>query len=123
VVEGFPGGGPGTGTAGRRTPVAAYAAHTDRIPSPPAAAPAFPPQADPAAAFDYALYEFALRDHPLLWRMQEGYVRFFESCREVLDVGCGAGIFLGLLEDAGIRAAAWSEIRRSRPMPGASVST
>jgi SAM-dependent methyltransferase len=86
------------------TPVAAYAAHTDRIPSPPAAAPAFPPQADPAAVFDYALYEFALRDHPLLWRMQEGYVRFFESCREVLDVGCGAGIFLGLLESAGIRA-------------------
>jgi SAM-dependent methyltransferase len=86
------------------TPVAAYAAYTDRVPSPPGAAPVFPQPADPGGAFDYALYEFALRDHPLLWRMQEGYVRFFESCREVLDVGCGAGIFLGLLEDAGIAA-------------------
>jgi SAM-dependent methyltransferase len=54
--------------------------------------------------FDYALYEFALRDHPLLWRMQQDYVRFFDSCSRVLDLGCGAGIFLGLLEEAGIPA-------------------
>jgi SAM-dependent methyltransferase len=86
------------------TPVASYAAYTSRIPAPSGAAPAFPRRVGPAGAFDYALYEFALRDHPLLWRMQEGYVRFFEGCRDVLDVGCGAGVFLGLLENAGIPA-------------------
>jgi SAM-dependent methyltransferase len=54
--------------------------------------------------FDYQLYEFCMRDHNLLWRMQEAYVRFFTRCRTVLDVGCGAGVFLGLLESKGICA-------------------
>lgn len=54
--------------------------------------------------FDYALYEFGTRDHPLLWQMQESYVGFFSACSDVLDLGCGAGVFLGLLEQAGIPA-------------------
>lgn len=52
-------------------------------------------------ALDYALYEFVLRDHPLLWRMQEGYAPFFEGCTDILDVGCGTGVFLGILEAEG----------------------
>lgn len=53
---------------------------------------------------DYARYEFCLRDHPLLRQMQRPYVEYFQGCRNVLDVGCGAGIFLELLTDAGIDA-------------------
>ena len=59
----------------------------------------------PVAGFDYALYEFGTRDHGLLWRMQEAYVRFFSGCKRVLDLGCGAGVFMGLLEAAEIPAA------------------
>jgi hypothetical protein len=59
----------------------------------------------PADGFDYALYEFGTRDHGLLWRMQEPYVRFFSGCTRVLDLGCGAGVFMGLLEAADIPAA------------------
>ncbi len=57
-----------------------------------------------AGGLDYAMYEFVLRDHPLLWRMQEGYARFFEGCTDILDVGCGTGVFLGILEAAGLQA-------------------
>ncbi|MFA5495449.1 MAG: class I SAM-dependent methyltransferase, partial [Porticoccaceae bacterium] len=54
--------------------------------------------------FDYAIYEFTQRDHPLLMQMQAGEVRHFADCRRVLDLGCGAGIFLQLLAEAGIAA-------------------
>lgn len=54
--------------------------------------------------FDYAIYEFTQRDHPLLMQMQAGEVRHFAGCRRVLDLGCGAGIFLQLLAEAGIAA-------------------
>lgn len=54
--------------------------------------------------WDYALYEFALRDHPLLLRMQQGYAEHFAGCRDVLDVGCGAGVFLAALGRQGITA-------------------
>ena len=61
------------------------------------------PASDRAAGrFDYALYEFCTRDHALLWHMQEAYVGFFEGCKDVLDLGCGAGVFMGMLERTGI---------------------
>ena len=53
---------------------------------------------------DYALYEFCLRDHPLLVEMQRQYLPHFQGCASVLDLGCGAGIFLEMLGDAGIAA-------------------
>lgn len=54
--------------------------------------------------FSYSTYEFVLRDHPLLWRMQQGDVRHFRGCNRVLDVACGAGIFLDCLGRQGIGA-------------------
>ena len=53
---------------------------------------------------DYALYEFCLRDHPLLVEMQRQYLPHFHGCASVLDLGCGAGIFLEMLGDADIAA-------------------
>jgi len=37
-------------------------------------------------------------------QMRAGEVRHFAGCRRVLDLGCGAGIFLQLLAEAGIAA-------------------
>ncbi|GAA6151479.1 class I SAM-dependent methyltransferase [Pseudoteredinibacter isoporae] len=60
--------------------------------------------AETSFEFDYSIYEFCLRDHPLLMSMQQGDVRHFEHCKQVLDLGCGAGLFLQLLEEQGIAA-------------------
>lgn len=57
-----------------------------------------------ANAYDYSLYEFSLRDHPLLCLIQEPDVKKFTGCKKVLDLGCGAGIFVSLLQEAGIDA-------------------
>jgi O-antigen chain-terminating methyltransferase len=54
--------------------------------------------------FDYGLYEFGLRDHGLLRDMQRGAVEFFRESKRVLDLACGAGIFLDLLTESGIPA-------------------
>lgn len=54
--------------------------------------------------FSYSTYEFALRDHPLLVAMQEPDIQHFKGHDSVLDVGCGAGIFLDCLRRAGINA-------------------
>jgi len=54
--------------------------------------------------YDYSLYEFGLRDHPLLHAMQEPDIRHFSSCGHVVDIGCGTGIFVSLLNAAGIPA-------------------
>lgn len=59
---------------------------------------------DAGGHLDYALYEFCLRDHPLLLDMQRPYVAHFQNCRNVLDLACGAGIFLELLGDQGVAA-------------------
>lgn len=53
---------------------------------------------------DYALYEFCLRDHPLLLDMQRPYVQHFVGCHNVLDLACGAGIFLELLDEQRVPA-------------------
>lgn len=54
--------------------------------------------------FDYASYEFCQRDHPLLMQMQLGDTAHFLGCKQVLDLGCGAGIFLELLRRDGVNA-------------------
>lgn len=54
--------------------------------------------------FDYATYEFCLRDHPLLSKMQQADTVHFQGCQKVLDLGCGSGIFLDLLRKNGINA-------------------
>jgi len=55
--------------------------------------------------FDYSTYEYCLRNHPLLVEMQLQYVKHFKSSKSVLDLGCGSGVFLELLKNAGINAA------------------
>ena len=57
-----------------------------------------------ARQFDYATYEFCLRDHPLLSKMQQGDAFHFKGCQNVLDLGCGSGIFLDVLRKNGINA-------------------
>lgn len=54
--------------------------------------------------YDYSLYEFSQRDHPLLVRMQRSNTQHFEGCNRVLDLACGVGIFLDCLRQAGIEA-------------------
>lgn len=54
--------------------------------------------------YDYSLYEFSQRDHPLLCLFQEQDVRHFRECRRVLDMGAGVGLFLGLLQEESIAA-------------------
>lgn len=61
-------------------------------------------QQSTSASYDYSLYEFGLRDHPLLCAMQAVDVRHFNGCNCVLDLGCGSGIFLSLLEQQGVAA-------------------
>ena len=57
-----------------------------------------------ADRFDYAEYEFKLRDRQWNREMQSGYVAHFQGCHKVLDLACGSGIFLELLAEQGIPA-------------------
>ena len=57
-----------------------------------------------ADRFDYADYEFKLRDRQWNREMQSGYVAHFQGCHKVLDLACGSGIFLELLAEHGIPA-------------------
>lgn len=52
--------------------------------------------------FSYSTYEFLSRDHPLLYAMQEPDVIHFAGVERVLDIACGAGIFLDCLRQQGI---------------------
>lgn len=56
------------------------------------------------STFDYSIYELCSRDHPLLMKMQAPDARHFEGLNSVLDVGCGAGLFLDILREQGIGA-------------------
>jgi O-antigen chain-terminating methyltransferase len=57
-----------------------------------------------AAAFGYANYALGQRNHSLLAQMHAPHAEHFEACRNVLDVGCGTGIFLDILARQGIAA-------------------
>ena len=54
--------------------------------------------------FDYADYEFTLRDRQWNREMQSDHVAHFRGCHMVLDLACGSGIFLELLAEHGIPA-------------------
>lgn len=57
-----------------------------------------------ARYFGYAHYAFGLRDHGLLYRMQQPLAGHFDGCREVLEVACGPAVFLDILRTRGIAA-------------------
>ena len=54
--------------------------------------------------FGYEAYALGMRNHALLAQMQSPHVDHFMGCTQVLDVGCGTGVLLDLLERHGIRA-------------------
>jgi SAM-dependent methyltransferase len=56
------------------------------------------------AKYDYSLYEFCQRDHPLLVKMQQRDTIHFRGCTSVLDLACGVGIFLDCLRQEGINS-------------------
>jgi len=51
----------------------------------------------------HSLYEFGASEGAVRY-LQQRFVRRFRGCSPVLDIGCGRGIFLSLLKDAGIEA-------------------
>lgn len=65
---------------------------------------ALPPGEGGAGVFGYAHYAFGLRDHGLLYRMQQSLVGHFEGCANVLEVACGPAVFLEILRERGIVA-------------------
>lgn len=74
---------------------------------------AVPPAVAPPATdgFGYEAYAFGNRDHGLLLAMQERYAAHFAGCRQVLDLGCGTGVFLEVLARQGRARRAWSAMR------------
>jgi len=54
--------------------------------------------------FGYEAYALGMRNHNMLAQMQAPHASHFEGCTQVLDVGCGTGVFLDLLERQGVRA-------------------
>ncbi|HSB06040.1 MAG TPA: class I SAM-dependent methyltransferase [Thermodesulfobacteriota bacterium] len=54
--------------------------------------------------FRYADYESQLMDLDYIRMLQRPRVHFFKECERVLDLGCGPGVFLELLKEAGIEA-------------------
>lgn len=53
--------------------------------------------------FDYYWFESIHRgDRKLVKRRQQPYLKYFEGCSEVIDVGCGRGEFLELMGEKGI---------------------
>jgi len=61
-------------------------------------------QSLPNYCYNYSIYEFCQRDHPLLVNMQRADVRHFQGASRVLDLACGVGIFLDCLRQNGISA-------------------
>lgn len=53
--------------------------------------------------FDYYWFESIHRgDRDLIKKRQQQYLKYFEGCSSVLDLGCGRGEFLELLKERGI---------------------
>jgi len=68
-------------------------------------APTVPPVVPAALPFDYARFAERFRGgDQYVSDSQRFYVPFFEGRRHVLDVGCGRGEFLKLMQDAGVPA-------------------
>ena len=59
---------------------------------------------DKKEVFSKVLYSFAPVE--FITRLQKGYLKYFEEnkSKKVLDIGCGRGIFLDLLSEAGMNA-------------------
>ena len=57
-----------------------------------------------ADRFDYADYEFTLRDRQWNRDALAVHVSHFQGCGKVLDLACGSGIFLELLAEQDIPA-------------------
>lgn len=54
--------------------------------------------------FDYYMFEEKYRGHwEVIRERQKHFLRFFEGDSEVLDIGCGRGEFLSLLNERGIK--------------------
>lgn len=56
------------------------------------------------AKFDYGDYVHSVQDAEKLKKNLAAFVPFFSRCTRVLDLGCGSGYFLQLLQTAGIEA-------------------
>ena len=70
----------------------------------PASAP-IPAAPQPTLAFDYARFAERFRGTEEYVRSKQMfYVPHFAGCQEVLDIGCGRGEFLQVMNDAGIAA-------------------
>jgi SAM-dependent methyltransferase len=54
--------------------------------------------------FRYSDYESRLMDLDYIRMLQRPRVQFFKGCHRVLDLACGPGVFLELLEETGIKA-------------------
>jgi len=54
--------------------------------------------------FDYGHYLESLQDAESVRKNLTAFVSFFAGCERVLDLGCGTGQFLKLLEESGIEA-------------------
>lgn len=55
------------------------------------------------ADYAYTLFEDRYRgDEATIKQRQTGYLHYFEGCANVLDIGCGRGEFLELLQECGI---------------------
>jgi SAM-dependent methyltransferase len=50
-----------------------------------------------------SLYEFGASEDAVRY-LQKRFVQRFRNCSPVLDIGCGRGVFLSLLRDAGIES-------------------
>jgi O-antigen chain-terminating methyltransferase len=67
--------------------------------------PAAAPPAAPALEMDYGRFAERFRGpEEYVRERQRFYLRHFEGCREVLDLGCGRGEFLEVMKEAGIPA-------------------
>jgi 2-polyprenyl-3-methyl-5-hydroxy-6-metoxy-1,4-benzoquinol methylase len=73
-------------------------------PAPAAAAPNQPAAAPPAAlGFDYGRFAERFRGpEEYVKAGQQFYLPYFKECRNVLDLGCGRGEFMEMLQQAGI---------------------
>lgn len=52
----------------------------------------------------YAAYALGYRNHGLLFEMQAPHASFFNGCSRILDLGCGTGVFLDVLDRVGLHA-------------------